>query len=296
MNFYGQAESTARSILAAFQSGNLPAALAPIFIRRTDDCPCRKWSWGNQLIAALHGTSDARGFGQWLNVQRAPRKGSKAFHILAPVMKKIETTDASGRKVERLFPVAFKTTPVFRVEDTDGEALPVDTHTREFIDALPFLSVAKEWKIDVASYSGRAGSALGKYCVRKPLPGLNLPTERAIALGVENLATWAHELIHAADDQLGHLVEKGQALHSETVAEFGASILLECAGLQADSDLGGAYLYIQSYARAENKEPIAVALQVLNRTCEAVALVLDTAEKLKAATPAQQLLEFAQVA
>ena len=44
----------------------------------------------------------------------------------------------------------------------------------------------------------------------------------SIALGVENLSTWAHEFIHAADDRLGHLTENGQHWRAEAVAELGA--------------------------------------------------------------------------
>lgn len=288
-----KAEATAQKLLTAFQSGNLPAALAPIFIHRTDDVPCRKWSWGNQLLAALAGTSDARGFGQWIQVKRAPRKGSKAFCILSPVLKKIEKDGET-----HMIPVAFKATPVFRVEDTDGEPLAVDTRAAQFVDSLPFLSVAKAWGIRVNTYNGKPGQALGKYCAIKPLPGLPIPADYSIALGVENLSTWAHELIHAADDKLGNLTERGQHLNSETVAEFGGAILLECAGLHVEADLGGAYQYIQSYSLNEKKQPVAVAMQLLNRTCEAVALVLDTAAKLGAPIPelAQQTLEFADVA
>jgi hypothetical protein len=65
MQFYGQSEQAANRILDTFKSGKLPAALAPLFIRRTDGVPCRRWSWSNQLLTALAGTSDARGFRQW---------------------------------------------------------------------------------------------------------------------------------------------------------------------------------------------------------------------------------------
>jgi len=78
--FYRQAESAAGRILEAFQAGNVPKALAPIFVRRKDDVPCRAWSWSNQLLTALAGHSDARGYRQWQAVGRHVRKGQKAFH------------------------------------------------------------------------------------------------------------------------------------------------------------------------------------------------------------------------
>ena len=64
MQFYRKAESAATRILEAFRTGNLPEALAPIFIRRKDNLPCREWSWSNQLLVALSGHSDARGYRQ----------------------------------------------------------------------------------------------------------------------------------------------------------------------------------------------------------------------------------------
>src|SRR6185369_740681 len=98
MRFYGTAERAASDILDAFKAGNLPTALAPLFIRRKDDRPSSRWSWGNQLIAAIHGCSDARAFGQWLEVDRAVRKGEKAWAvILAPCTRKIEGPDGEER-------------------------------------------------------------------------------------------------------------------------------------------------------------------------------------------------------
>ena len=59
MKFYGKAEESASRVVSAFKSGELPKALAPIFIKRSDSaCHCRAWSWSNQLITALHGYSD----------------------------------------------------------------------------------------------------------------------------------------------------------------------------------------------------------------------------------------------
>ena len=62
MRFYGKAECAAKQIVDAFKTGDLPSALAPIFINRQDDTPCRQWSWSNQLLTALAGHSDARGY------------------------------------------------------------------------------------------------------------------------------------------------------------------------------------------------------------------------------------------
>ena len=100
------------------------------------------------------------------------------------------------------------------------------------------------------------------------------------ALGVENLSTWAHELVHAADDRLGQLKERGQHWRSETVAELGGAVLLEVLGYETDSDRGGCWEYVTAYATDAGIEPVTACQRVLKRMCEAVALILDTAETL----------------
>ena len=85
MKYYGKAEEAARRLLLAFETGNLPQALAQVFLRRKDDVPCRQWSWNNQIMTALMGYHDARGFQQWQEVGRKVKKGEKAFAILAPL-------------------------------------------------------------------------------------------------------------------------------------------------------------------------------------------------------------------
>jgi hypothetical protein len=139
-----------------------------------------------------------------------------------------------------------------------------------WLESLPLVEVAREWGLAVDAYNGRAGSALGKYRVRQ-----------GIALGVENLATWSHEMCHAADDRLGNLKERGQHWRSETVAELGGAVLLEILGHGAESDRGGCWEYLKAYADDTGIEPITACQRVLKRTCDAVALILDTAEELK---------------
>jgi hypothetical protein len=136
---------------------------------------------------------------------------------------------------------------------------------------LPLREVAEAWGLSVDAYNGARGKGLGWY-----------RHGQAIALGVQNPSTWAHELVHAADDRLGALVERGQHWRSETVAELGGATLLVALGSTIEADLGGAWEYIQNYAKDAELEPIAACTRVLKRTCDAVALILDTAEELAA--------------
>ncbi len=270
MKMRGKATEIAQRIVDAFKEpGNLPKALAPVFIRRKDDAPCRKWSWHNQLLVALSGTSDARGFRQWDAVGRKLKKGSKAIWILAPCMGSVKEKDENGDEAKRNVLYGFKGIPVFAVEDTEGKSLPGNERYDEWVRNLPLLEVAESWGVHVGTYSGEGKSALGYF---------QFGTGRkAIMLGTENLSTWAHELVHAADHRISKLTDARPLL--EIVAELGSAILLEAIGHSYDADLGGAYAYIQRYAETAGKPPVRSCIDVLDRACSCVALILDTAEK-----------------
>ena len=269
MKFYGKAEQVADQVLELFRHPNqLPEAIAPIFIRRNHDVPCRSWSWSNQILTALAGTSDARGFRQWKQVNRHVKKGAKAFNILAPCSKKMTQTDKeTGQDKESMILFGFKSVPVFRFADTEGEALQnSDDDAQKFIESLPLLGVARAWNLSVESYNGRKESALGWY-----------RGGSGIALGVENLSTWTHELIHAADDRLGKLGGSSK-IDREVVAELGGAVLLQCIGQPVDSDLGGCWSYIQSWCEYGKTHPLSACQKLLKRVCECVSLILDTAD------------------
>jgi len=93
IKFYGKSQEVAEQIIKQFESGDLPKALAQVFVNRSDNIPSSAWSWRNQFITAIHGTSDARGFKQWQKAGRKVSKGSKAFHILGPCIGKRKDDD-----------------------------------------------------------------------------------------------------------------------------------------------------------------------------------------------------------
>ncbi len=277
MKLYGKhTHKVAHRIVEAFKEPErLPKALAPIFIHRNDDIPCRRWSWHNQLLVALACTTDARGIRQWNKAGRKVSKGSKAIYILTPCLKTVKETDTNGQEVHRQILFGFWSAPVFAVEDTEGEPLPEHDDTYDnWIESLPLIEVAKAWGIHVDAFSHGSGDPLGYY--RYSRSG-----NKAVVLGTENLSTWAHELIHAADHRLTDL--KGEKWHKEVVAELGGAVLLECLGLSHDADLGGAYSYIQSYATRAKKDTVKACIEVLDRMCNCVMLILDTAEQFQAA-------------
>ena len=271
MKMLSKAEEAAADVLGAFESpSELPRPLAQVFIHRKDGSPCREWSWRNQLIVAIRGHCEARGYRQWEQVGRRVKTGGKAFRILSPFAKKI--VDENTQE-ERTAVYGFKGTPVFGYDQTEGEPLPNrDLDLQRWLDSLPLLEVAKAWGLSVEAYNGQGGGYLGAY-----------RHGRGIALGVENLSTWCHELVHAADDRNGKL--KGAKVSREIVAALGKAVLLQILGYEHEADLGGCWEYIRSYAGEEKIDVLAACGRVLDRTCEAVALILDTAEQLWASSP-----------
>ena len=267
-----RAQQIADEILEAFENGSVPKALARIFICRGTDGPSEAWSWRNRLLVALRGHYDARGFRQWKQVGRSVKKGSKAIYILGPCKAKVtveeEAEDGEEKLEERV--VGFTPIPVFGYQQTEGEPLAGEEEAAEFIDALPLVEVARAWELDVITYAAPGSPKLGFY-----------RGGQLIALGVENISVWAHELIHAADHRLGTLTHgPGQRLDNEVVAELGGTVLLECLGCETESDRGGAFEYLKTYAEQHGRELLSVCTEFLERTCKCVAFLLDTAEEL----------------
>lgn len=264
-------QNTAHDILAGFESGELPHALAQLFIRKKIEVPSRHWTWTNRLIAIRRGHVYAAGFRQWEELGRHVKRGEHAFHILAPrIVRAKEDDEERGVKEGDPRTVGYLAVPVFGYLQTEGEPLSGAEDAPEFVDRLPLVEVARAWGLSVSLYSFEdAPDRLGYFT-----PG------QGIALGTENLSTWAHELVHAADHRLGQLVSR--TLEAEVVAEFGGAILLECLGYTAESDRGGAYEYLRRHCERHKRSLLGACTELLERTCGCVALLLDEAEGFRA--------------
>jgi hypothetical protein len=272
MKMYGKASDVGAQLVERFKNpASLPAPLAQVFIRRKDNSPCRSWSWSSQLIVAIHGYSEARGFRQWEAVGRHVMKGEKAIYILAPCLKKFETEGDDGATEEHSAVYGFRSVPVFGLEQTDGNPLPVDERALAWLEGLPLREVAESWGITIQTFNGSDSGRLGYYS-----------SAGSIGLGVENLATWAHELCHAADARNIGGLKPGQRVDQEVVAELGAAILLTLIGKPVEADLGGCWRYVESYVGKTGKSTVDACLELLNRTCKAVDLILTTASELQA--------------
>jgi len=272
MKYYNNAEEVINKIVNAFRTGKLPEALSQTFLSR-GNFTCDNWSLMNKLIMALNDTHIAMGFKQWLEVGRCVRKGTHGFSILAPVTAKTKRKEDDGTEKEGRFVVGYRSVIVHPYENTEvvdeekwGKVAAEMENCEEIIANLPYIEVAKQWGIEVSAYSGARSAALGWFC-----------RNGKIGLGVANPATFAHELIHAADHKNGNLNEEGQHWASETVAELGGATLLYAAGYTTEADLGGAFKYIEAYAKRNKMDVVKACMQVLKRTGQAVQLVLDTA-------------------
>jgi hypothetical protein len=141
---------TLNDILQAFESGNIPEAIAHSMFP-IPDLPSSKWSFLNRITIFLSGTADARGFRQWTEAGRHVKKGARAIYILVPRLIKRETDSETGEPEEQEVLAGFMGRPVFRVEDTEGE--PLDYEQLE-LPPLPLMERAREWGLSVKAVPG----------------------------------------------------------------------------------------------------------------------------------------------
>jgi hypothetical protein len=133
--------------------------------------------------------------------------------------------------------------------------------------------VADDWGVTVATFKGEGAGFHGYYQYSE--------TSEAIALGVENISTFLHELMHCADNKCGNLIKsKGQEMSNEIVAEMGGAVLATMLGYETEADMGGAWEYILHYSEGDKQKAIGNLMKFLDRTCSCINLILETAHKL----------------
>ena len=246
-----QINDVLNNILEAFETGNIPEAIA-IASFPIPDIPSAKWSFMNRAIQYLHGTMDARGFNQWKSVKRQVCKGSKALYILVPCFKKV-IDEATNEEKQVLY--GFKSVPVFRVEDTDGE--PLDYQQIE-LPELPLIERAYDWGIDVKAVPGNY-----RYY------GSFSPGTKQISMATASEKTFFHELAHAGDFIIRGKLKLGQDPLQEITAELSAQALARIVGKNSEDTTGNSFRYIKGYAEAINLSPHKACLQVLSQ-CEKI--------------------------
>ncbi|MBI3129502.1 MAG: M48 family peptidase [Candidatus Tectomicrobia bacterium] len=278
------AQDALNGIVAAFARGEVPAILARTLIK-DPGIPSAKWSLCNQILCALAGTEDARGFRQWKAAGRHVKKGAKAFHILAPRMVKVpvksgghfshdgpdgfpaddaEFIETGPAEYREAFAGRFFAAPVFRLEDTEGEPLaylpPV---------APPLAEVAEAWGVRV-SYLGCMEGAAGSCTV----------DGREIRLATQDEDVFFHELAHAADARLRGRLTPGQHVDQEVAAEMAAAVLSRLYGVQLGNE-GRAYDYIAKYAGGK-KAVVPTIFRAMKRIRAILGEILAAAEAVAA--------------
>lgn len=267
------AEAALAAVVELFESGNLPDRIAQTVIaRQTTDAPFGTWSLGNQLLTLLAGTTDARGYRQWQEVNRHVVKGAKAFSILAPRKRTITDTDAAtGEESKRTIVHGFTTVSVFRFEDTDGEPLEIPDYAPP--ETSPLMAAAERLGVDVR-YAPFVASFRGFY----------VPSTDAITLCTEDFRTFAHELGHAGHARVlrarGKDLRGGQVDSQEIVAEVVAATLCKLFGVEGY--LAHSADYIGAYSKGTN--PGRAAMRVLADVSASLAVILDP-EPAPAAAP-----------
>ncbi len=271
MNFHPKVKSTLDQILNLFRSGNVPKAVA-IATFPPHEVPSNAWSLANRIIMALNGTSDARGFVQWKEVDRYVKRGAKAFYILAPWLVNKSNGDPDD-ELDEPGPVpigkllrGFLAIPVFRLEDTDGK--PLDYIPLE-LPPLPLLDVAANWGISVSPVAFQDGWY-----------GCYRPYSKEIRLATPEETTFFHEIAHAAHHKVKGNMRRGQDWRQEITAELSAQVLCHIVGMHPGRTLGNSFDYICHYANSVRMEPAKACLAVLSDIEKVVNLILSESAAL----------------
>lgn len=245
-------------ILEQFQNGNIPAPVA-LSMFPIPNIPSQQWSILNRTLMFLSGTSDARGYKQWKQANRFVKKGSKAIHILVPLISKTKDKETEE---ETQYIRGFMAKPVFRLEDTEGKELD---YSEIKLPELPLLEKAAEWNISVKAIPGNY-----RYY------GYYSPDRREIALATPEEKTFFHELAHAAHEKVKGSLQTWQEPLQEIVAELSAQVLCRVAGKRSNSDTtGNSYRYIQHYSEKLRLNPYKACIRVLSDVEQVLSLILD---------------------
>lgn len=258
-------DESVKTLLTMFANQDFPQQVAWSIIRRDPaepSVPSDSWSVCNRLIMRIcGGTDDARTFKQWISVGRHVKKGAKAFHIFAPIVKK-ELDEESGKEIFSLR--GFKTLPVFALEDTEGEV--IYKHDYQPLVLPPLTKVAEALGIKVYwKPIDKSRSALGYY----------RPADKSITLYVEDSTVFYHELGHAVHDSFEpmHSIDGNYA---EVVAELVSAVLCVMHGEKGYEQQS--WLYLQRFtATKDSKATLKAITGVLNTVEKVVNIITATA-------------------
>ena len=257
MKLSSKVQASLNKVIERFKSGDLSAITRVVRINLDKSLPASKWSFTNRVLAyAQAGELDCRGFRQWQSADRQIKRGSKAVYILRPKMVKKEQEE-KGETKESSYCIGFSFIPVFSVNDTEGEGILPEYQPRKL---PPLHDIAKYLKINI------------KYLPVSPdkLGDCNSIGSR-IRLGSKDESVFFHELAHAIHAKIEGRLKKDSYSDNEVVAEFTATVLMDCYGIRDHS--GNAWKYIKHYS----KQPI-LAISKALAMVEKVLKVIEEAE------------------
>ena len=208
----------------------------------------------------------------------APRRGSKAVHVLQPMVHGPSDDDATGSGW-----VSYRPMAVFNAVDLVGEALPGLLEARRASDRAlmrpePERLAAAEallqrWPVPMSHGGSEA-------CYSPQADRIVLPERCAFHSAAAFYATWAHEVIHST----GHATRLNRDLagcfgspsyaREELVAELGSVLLGD--RLEIGSDLANHAAYLASWVALLHDSPT-LLLQVLGDVRRAVDLIVPEA-------------------
>jgi len=263
-------QEASQKLLEIFNSREFGPQLALTIIkRRADDpvnaLPCNKWSIGNHILMWFFGRTDAAAtYLQWKNLNRSVVKGAKAFPIFSPITYKAKKKNDDGTEEVRVGIRGFRAVPVFRIEDTVGEALKTSDYTPPemppLYKAAEVLGVKVYWKpISRAAY------------------GYYRPGDNEISLGSYESIVWFHELVHAVRETLADT--KKDPDREEIIAEITAAVLMQMqfgeTGYHQQS-----YDYVKHYCKDKSPDAVIKAVMGVLKDCEEVIVkILDAANE-----------------
>jgi antirestriction protein ArdC len=269
MSTNNSASKAVNKILEAFETGNLPQAIAFSTFTTPANIPAYKWTQRNRALAFLQGTGDARGYQQWTEAGRHVKKGSKSVYILGPILKKSnQVMDIFDEKTgetqheEIMECVGYHAIPVFRVEDTEGkplEYLPLDVKT------LPLADIAARWGIEV-----KAGAFNGEYA------GYYCDGRKEIVMATDSEKTFLHELAHAAHYRIDTKAEQAPSWAKEVIAELSAAALMYMLG--KEPPLGNNFQYIKGHAEEANLSPVKACMKILDTCLKVINEIVQASE------------------
>ncbi len=248
-------------ILNSFETGNIVDAVAMASFPMSN-VPSKAWSFRNRTLQAISNSTDCRGFKQWKDVGRYVKKGSKAVYILTPCFKKVDK-DKELENTDNKVISFFKATPVFRYEDTEGDAIE---HINIDLPELPLFKKAQDWNILVEATEGSL-NYLGYF---------NQDANKIVLASPEE-SVFFHELAHAAHARVrkNSPLKGGQDPLQEIVAELSAQALCRLVGKTADKSAGNSYKYIKNYASKLNLSAHSACMKVLKETEQVLTLILS---------------------